>query len=257
MTKTNATYYGEKIRLVDENEADVIGEVTASPGATTVLGRLKALTSDIVLKAGTALIGKVGIDQTTPGTTDRVTANVDKVGGTAQTARDWSTDFSKLDISLSKVNPFPEIIEHPFGKSTVLTTDGQQYGAAVQTTDDDYKEVESITFTNPTGLTLKELDVALVGAIISSGATEAVNWKWQISDAGVTWVDLIAEQTKAASAAAYSDTAAVMGRFLPVANALLTGATFKIRFVVKSAGAGGETASGKTKNSSYVRRVYG
>jgi hypothetical protein len=51
-----------------------IGEVQASPTANTVLDRLKALLTGIVLSAGSALIGKVGIDQTTPGTTNLVAA---------------------------------------------------------------------------------------------------------------------------------------------------------------------------------------
>lgn len=49
-----------------------IGEVQASPTANTVLDRLKSLLTGIVLSAGTALIGKVGFDQTTPGTTNAV-----------------------------------------------------------------------------------------------------------------------------------------------------------------------------------------
>lgn len=53
------------------------GEVQASPTANTVLGRLKALLTGIILAAGTAIIGKVGIDQTTPGTTNRVDIGVD------------------------------------------------------------------------------------------------------------------------------------------------------------------------------------
>jgi hypothetical protein len=50
-----------------------IGEVQASPTANTLLDRLKALLTGIVLAAGANIIGKVGIDQTTPGTTDKVT----------------------------------------------------------------------------------------------------------------------------------------------------------------------------------------
>lgn len=49
-----------------------VGEVQASPTANTVLDRLKALLTGIVLAAGSAIIGKVGIDQTTNGTTNRV-----------------------------------------------------------------------------------------------------------------------------------------------------------------------------------------
>ena len=49
-----------------------VGEVQASPTANSVLARLKDLLTGIVLAAGSAIIGKVGIDQTTPGTTNRV-----------------------------------------------------------------------------------------------------------------------------------------------------------------------------------------
>lgn len=49
-----------------------LGEVQATPTANTVLGRLKDLITGIVLAAGTNIIGKVGIDQTTDGTTNKV-----------------------------------------------------------------------------------------------------------------------------------------------------------------------------------------
>lgn len=51
-----------------------LGAVTTSPTANTVLDRLKTLHTDMVAAtpAGTNVIGKVGIDQTTPGTTNFV-----------------------------------------------------------------------------------------------------------------------------------------------------------------------------------------
>lgn len=52
--------------------ATQLGEVQASPTAYTLLARLKDLLTGIVLAAGTNIIGKVGIDQTTPGTTNAV-----------------------------------------------------------------------------------------------------------------------------------------------------------------------------------------
>jgi hypothetical protein len=67
-----ATGHGTARILYDEAEAEVLGRVTASPTANTVLGRLKDLLSLIVLAAGSNIIGKVGIDQTTPGTTNKV-----------------------------------------------------------------------------------------------------------------------------------------------------------------------------------------
>jgi hypothetical protein len=49
-----------------------IGEVQTTPTVNTLLGRLKDLTTNIVLAAGGNLLGKVGIDQTTNGTTNAV-----------------------------------------------------------------------------------------------------------------------------------------------------------------------------------------
>jgi hypothetical protein len=68
--------------LYDEAEAEVIGKVTASPTANTVLGRLKDILSLVVLAAGSNIIGKVGIDQTTPGTTNGVQVNAALPAGT-------------------------------------------------------------------------------------------------------------------------------------------------------------------------------
>ncbi|MFC1999158.1 hypothetical protein ACFLXE_00180 [Chloroflexota bacterium] len=62
----------------------------------TLEADVAALLTGIVLAAGTNLIGKVGIDQTTPGTTDKVTANVSHIGGTALTGRDISADLKAL-----------------------------------------------------------------------------------------------------------------------------------------------------------------
>lgn len=69
--------------LYDEAEAEVLGRVTASPTANTVLARLKDILSLVVLAAGTNIIGKVGIDQTTPGTTNGVQVNAALPAGTA------------------------------------------------------------------------------------------------------------------------------------------------------------------------------
>jgi len=50
----------------------LIGEVQATPTSNTILARLKDLLTGIVLNTGAAIIGQVGIDQTTPGTTNAV-----------------------------------------------------------------------------------------------------------------------------------------------------------------------------------------
>jgi len=51
-----------------------VGEVQTTPTANTLLGRLKDLLTGIVLNSGSNIIGKVGIDQTTDGTTNKVQA---------------------------------------------------------------------------------------------------------------------------------------------------------------------------------------
>lgn len=60
--------------------ATLVGEVQANPTANTVLARLKSLLTGIVLAAGSAIIGKVGIDQTTPGNTNGVNVNAVSAG---------------------------------------------------------------------------------------------------------------------------------------------------------------------------------
>ena len=74
---TEATQLLVKTAVQDLDTA--MGTVTASPTANTLLARVKDLLSLIVLAAGTNLIGKVGLDQTTPGTTNKVTVGADVV----------------------------------------------------------------------------------------------------------------------------------------------------------------------------------
>jgi hypothetical protein len=56
---------------------DKVGEVRVSPSSYTILGRLRDIVTalgGVVLSAGSAIIGKVGIDQTTDGTTNKVSS---------------------------------------------------------------------------------------------------------------------------------------------------------------------------------------
>lgn len=70
-----------------------LGEVQASPTANTVLGRLKDLLTGIVLAAGTNVIGKVSIDQTTPGTTNAI--DLKTIAGGAPSAT------GKIDVKIA------------------------------------------------------------------------------------------------------------------------------------------------------------
>jgi hypothetical protein len=68
--------------------AGLIGEVQATPTANTLLGRLKDIQAGVAIGAGSNVIGKVGIDQTTDGATNLVVAkqsgtwNVTNISGT-------------------------------------------------------------------------------------------------------------------------------------------------------------------------------
>lgn len=90
-------------RIGQTNDAIVAAGATGSIAAKLrrITQGLEDLKSLIVLAAGTNIIGKVGIDQTTPGTTDRVTGNIDKWAGTALTGRDISSDLANLDLALT------------------------------------------------------------------------------------------------------------------------------------------------------------
>lgn len=202
------------------------------------------------LPAGDNLIGKVGIDQVTANANEVVvkSGTVTAVTAITNALPAGTNNIGDTDIAVQ------ELVVHPFGKRA-LTTDGVQYCTEHNTSTDDYETVESVTINQPSGYTLNEIELSLTAAIKSSSTAESVLWKWQISDDGSTWVDLIAEQTRAADASAYADVNA-LGRFNPQANALLTGTSFQVKFVVKSGGAGGETAYGKTKASSYIITRY-
>lgn len=145
---------------------------------------------------------------------------------------------------------FLERLLHPFAKGD-LTTDGVQYSTEVSGIDHTaFAAIETITIYQPEGFTLAEIELSLTAAVASSGATKDVYWKWQASDDGASWEDLIAAQTRAADASAYADVSCA-GRFAPTGNFLGTGTSFQVRLVIEAEDAT-ETVKGKTKNSSYV-----
>jgi len=145
-----------------------------------------------------------------------------------------------------------EHIEHPLAKGN-LTPDGVQWSAEKTTTTDGYETVEEVTVNPPALGAVIEFEFGLTCAVKSSGATESVLFKWQARNKGGTWVDLHDEVTYAANASALKEYT-YSGRFKPVAN--FNSVPFDIQLLIKSAVAGGETATGKTKNSSYVKVIY-
>ena len=145
-----------------------------------------------------------------------------------------------------------EHIEHPFAKGN-LSSDGVQWSAEHTTSTDDYEEVEGVTISPPALGSIIEFEFGLTCAVKSSGATESVLFKWQARNRSGTWVDLHSEVTYSADASAYKEYT-YSGRFNPVANFNVV--PFEVRLAIKSGGAGGENAVGKTKNSSYVKVTY-
>ena len=145
-----------------------------------------------------------------------------------------------------------EHIEHPFARGN-LTSDGVQWSDEHTTATDDYEEVESVVISPPALGDVLEFEFGLTCAVKSGGATESALFKWQARNQGGTWVDLHSEVTYAADASAYKEYT-YSGRFKPVAN--FNAVPFDVRLVIKSGGAGGENAVGKTKSSSYVKVVY-
>jgi len=145
-----------------------------------------------------------------------------------------------------------EHIEHPFAKGN-LTPDGVQWSAEKTTSTDSYETVEEVTVKPPALRTIIEFEFGLTCAVKSSSTLEDVLFKWQARNSGGIWVDLHSEVTCAADASAYKEYT-YSGRFQQVAN--LNGIPFDIRLQIKSGSAGGESAVGKTKNSSYVKLMY-
>lgn len=69
----DASAANQALQITQETAINTaLGTVTASPTTNTVLARLKDLLTGIILATGSNIIGRVGIDQTTPGTTDSV-----------------------------------------------------------------------------------------------------------------------------------------------------------------------------------------
>ena len=145
-----------------------------------------------------------------------------------------------------------EHIEHPFARGD-LTSNGVQWSSEHATSGDDYEEVESVVVRPPALGDVIEFEFGLTCAVKSGGASEPVMFKWQARNRGGTWVDLHAEVTYPANASVFKEYTH-SGRCKPVAG--FDSVPFDIRLVIKSGGAGGEYAVGKTKNSSYIRVVY-
>jgi hypothetical protein len=157
------------------------------------------------------------------------------------------------------INP-PTVVRilHPFGKG-VLTAGGVQYGTLVTGIATTYTAIEAATtIYNPTGYTLVEVELGLMGETQSSGTTNSIIYEAQGSDAGSLWDTISSIITRATSAVALADFANVLTGRVNLAvgtNFLGTGTSFQIRVVAKSGGTT-DTAGGAMKNSSYIICTY-
>lgn len=102
-----------------------VGEVQGSPTSNTILDRLKALLTGTVLAAGSAIIGKVGIDQTTPGTTDSVSVKSQGYWATA-TFTPAAAAYSANDImDVAKTFTWVDKNGNTFGGGALIITSAE------------------------------------------------------------------------------------------------------------------------------------
>lgn len=237
---------GNKTRLVDARQVDVTElvnhtiRVTLQKQLEEVIGKVilsdsegnqLPLSDGLLSLDGANVLGKVRL-VTTAG--DEIT--------------DDEADAVKISESLLTK------VAHPFAKGS-LTTTGAQYCTAVSSIDNDaYDGIDAQTIQQPSGYTLYEIEFGLTGRLDVSGTpTDNALWKWQASDDGVDWEDLIAEQTLTTPSAATD--VSCSGRFAPTGNFLGTSSSFQVRFVAKCSGAT-DTVTAETKNSSYILCRY-
>ncbi len=145
------------------------------------------------------------------------------------------------------------ILEHPFARGN-LGTAGQQFTSSYTTTGDALEYVATAAINPPVGGNIVELGLGLTCSIKSSGTAESVLFVWQgKNNLGTTWVNLHGTVTFGPSAAVATEYT-MSGYAGSVAN--FGSVPFDICLGIQSGGAGGETAAGSVKNSSYVRATY-
>jgi len=145
-----------------------------------------------------------------------------------------------------------EHVEYPFAKG-VLTSDGIQWAAERDTTTAGVDvEVEGVTIKPPALGALIEVEFGLTAAFRAvSSATADLTYKWQVRNAGGTWVDLHNAVTKTDIGTTYVEETR-SGRFPLQAN--FNSLPFEVRLIIQC----NEVNQGraKVKNSSYIRVKY-
>lgn len=138
---------------------------------------------------------------------------------------------------------------HPF-VGGVLTTDGIQWTTEYTTTTDDWETVASVFNEWAVKMKCRESEIGLTCRVKSSGAAEAVLFRWRVRNKHGAWLSLTPTVTYPADASAYKEYT-YSGRV--VYNGYESQVPAEMQLQIKSGGAGGETASAQIKLSSYAR----
>ncbi len=170
-----------------------------------------------------------------------------------------------LGAGLVSTGAYIVIQKHPFATGPI-TTDSSQNSSIVSsqsTNMTSYTNVEVVKITAPVGYILDELEVSLIGKVISSNASSLVWYRWAISDDNVSWQPLGMNTysgnltgTTSVNTTSWATTYPYMGRYgFPAGN--FTGAkdVFYLAFQI-SASQSTCNCSGMAKNSSYIIATY-
>ncbi len=147
-----------------------------------------------------------------------------------------------------------EEISHPFGQGT-LTAGGAQYSTSVTGIGTAYTSIGAATISLPAKVSIKEVEISLIGQTQGSSATNDILYKGQASDSGASWDDISSIITRTHSCAAAADFAnALAGRVDLTSGTYFKGGgnSFSIRAVAAESGTASETCTAAMKNSSYV-----
>lgn len=138
---------------------------------------------------------------------------------------------------------------HPFVNGP-LTEDGVQWTAEYTTTGDDWETVATVLNDWAVKANARETEFGLTCRVKSSGAAEAVQFRWQVRTKHGTWLALTSAVTYAADASVYKEYTH-SGRV--IYNGYESQIPGELRLQIKSVGAGGETANAQIKGSSYAK----
>jgi len=156
----------------------LIGEVQASPTENTLLARLKDLLSGIVLATGSHIIGQVGIDQTTDGTTNKVSVGSIAAGTTKIGSINIRNNADSANIDPLAESTFTarigEVQETPTENTVLdrLKTINTTLGSlSVETDTSDLETLIGEVQASPTANTLLDrVKALLTGIVLNTGS---------------------------------------------------------------------------------------